>query len=809
MQFYKHLKNTFRNLLQNIFYTITGVVGLASGFCVVLFIGLYIHYELSYDDFLEDNQNIFRVALHRIYPENEKFFSTTSIQLAPAMQRSFDEVEATTRLHRQFFESEINVVVDETGQLFVEKKFLYADSSFFDVFSYRFLRGDPKQSLIWPYAVVLTQSTAIRYFGSIDVLDQSVSINGQLFLVSGVIEDTPKNSHIQFDLLGSIFALDALNDAVITNNWAIPWVYTYVKLKSEADPKRIGFEIETILKTQGKESLKRDLGDDYEQNGHFFAHFLQPVQSIHLKSDLEVELQQNGNIFMIWIVGFVGFAILVLSCINFINLSIARTAQRSKEVGIRKVLGSNRFSIIFQFLFEAFIICLIASILAVGVLYFSFPLIERLMGFSIDIHSILEFEIFFSYILIILMVSFFAGYFPASLLATMEVSLIIKGVFQPKNRGLWIRKFLVGLQFFISISMIVISMFVIRQIKFIQNEPLGFNKENMLIVNKMDRFGIDLEALVADLNTKNDFLTMGIGSFVPGDFYSSNLFKVRQFQDREIRSNTCFADNAYLQTFQFQLVSGTLFPESASDTIAILMNETAVNAASLSAPIGAILTSGLNEENSLTYYKVVGVIKDFHFSSMKDKIGALILIQKPKEYTAPLLVLRVNTDATQAEKSLETSWSKITDEELSYKWLTDNLEEMYKPVENMIRVFAIFTCIAIIMSCTGLYGLASYKVTQRNREMVIRKVLGSSLREIFWLFYRDFGKLIAYSFFLSAPLAYAAFWFWVKGFAYQASFSIVPFLITGLVTLLLVLISVSYQAIRLAYINPTDMLRNE
>jgi len=810
MHFYKNLKNTFLNLLKNIFFTLTSIIGLSSGFCVVIFIGLYIHYEFSYDDFLKDKERIYRVALHRIYPSNEKYFSTTSIQLAPAMQRAFPDVQAVTRLHRQFFENEISVIVDETGKTFPESRFLFADSSFFDVFSFQFLKGNPKQSLIWPYAVVLSRSTAMRYFGTIDALDKSISINGQMYLVSGVIEDIPKNAHMHFDLLGSLFALEALNDAVITNNWAIPWVYTYVKLNPDTDPKRIGFEIENILKTEGKESLKRDLGDNYEISGHFFAHFLQPIQSIHLTSNLEVELQQNGNRLMLWIVGFVGFSILILSSINFINLSISRIAQRSKEVGIRKVLGSTHLNIISQFLFEAFIITLISAVLAVIITYFTFPLICQLMGFTIQFQSIWETELIVIYILMILFISFFAGFFPATMLVDMEVSLIIKGVFQPRFRGLWMRKFLVGLQFFVSITMIALSMLVIRQISFIQSEPLGFSKEGILVVNKTDRFGIELEELVNHLSLKNEFLTIGSGSFVPGDFYSSNIFKIQQHQDHEIRANTCFADNAYFHALRFQLISGTLFPESDGDTIPILLNETAAKAASLSDPIGAILTSGLNEENSLTYYKVSGIIQDFHFSSMKDKIGALILIQKPKEYTASILVLRVNPDSNdQAVASLENSWKKFSNEELSYKWLSDNINDMYKPVQNMSRVFAIFTFIAIIISCTGLYGLATYKVMQRNREMVIRKVLGSKLTEIIWLFYQDFGKLIFYSFLISVPVSYIGFTLWVQSFAYQAGFSVFPFLITGIITLFLIIVSVSFQAIRLAYINPVEMLRND
>ena len=805
-----HLKISYRNLVKNKVYSFINILGLSVGIASVMLIAIYVSYETSYDKFFDDSDRIHRVALERIYPGRVKMFGTSSIMLAPTLKQYYPQVEEVTRLHRLFFNNELTVTTEDDNQTFTEKRFLFADSAFFRVFSHEFIQGNPETALNNVNGVVLTESTANKYFNTTDVLNKTVNLNGAPLQISGVIKDVPSNSHIHFDLMGSTFSLPFLNNAISIGSWINPWVFTYVKLKEGVDPMIFEKEFPQLSETYGGANYVQAQGANWKEEGHSFNYFFQPIESIHLKSKLDVEVEANSDISYVYIITVIAIIILTISSINFINLSIARSTERAKEVGIRKVMGSQRSALISQFLTESIFICFLSSVLSIGIVFLSIPRFNEVLGTSLNFSTIIQPMALVALLVFVVLVGVLSGFYPAMVISKLQPSRVLKGKYKSSGKGVWLRNSLIVTQFIISVFMISGSIIVSQQMDYLVNKNLGFDKNDLLVIRAVGATGANYNAFYNDLRAMSDVQSVGKTFGVPGDFLGSGVFEVNQPDIEDVRVNTVTIDREYVETMQFEIVAGRAFDPNFNDSLSILINEATVKALGVQDPIGLKFSGNNNPNGPNPEFTIVGVVKDYHFFSLHSEISPLVMFYGGNNFNSNVLAVRINSGNTGETLSrIENKWDEFAQQPIRYSFLDAELAQQYEADRASTSMFDIFTYIAIIMSCTGLFGLATYIVNQRSKEMSIRKVLGASLPNIITVFSKEFLILIGLAFLLGAPAAYFALKRWLSDFAYHVDINFVAFAISGIITLALVLITVSYQGIKIALVNPTKILRND
>lgn len=811
MRNFNHIKISYRNLLKNKVYAFINILGLSVGIASVMLIAIYVNYETSYDKFFDDSDRIYRIALHRVYPTRTKDFGTSSIMLAPALKDNYPQIESVTRLHRLFFSNEVTVTIEESNKRFAETRFLFADSSFFQVFSYEFLSGDRDTALDNLNSVVLTESTAKRYFGEQDALGKTFDGGGGPVKVTGVIKDIPTNSHVHFDLLGSIASLPFLNNAISQNSWVNPWVYTYAKLKAGVNPDVFEAELPGVVDKYGAASIALSDGADYKEKGHAFEYFLQPIESIHLGSQLDVEVEPNSDQAYIYVLSAIALIILTISSINFVNLSIARSTERAKEVGIRKVMGSNRSALVWQFLTESTFVCFIGSIVSFALVFVAIPRFNEALGTSLDFTVILQPSVALIFLVFIIIIGVISGFYPAMVISALQPSHVLKGSYKSSGKGVILRNGLITLQFIISIVMISGSIIVDEQMTFLRSKHLGFNQDNLLVIKQTAGLGENYQAFRNDLLSMSEVSSVGGSIYMPGDFHGSGVYSVvNQPEVPDVRTNTVTVDEDYINTMEFELLMGRGFNRQFNDSLSVVINEATMIAMGVDNPIGMKISSQANANQAPPQVTIIGVLKDYNFYSLHSEIGPVVLLPGSSQFTPPVTAVRISSgNNNQTISKIQSKWTALTENTFSYSFLNDDLQRLYEADRHTASVFDIFTYIAVIMSCIGLFGLATYVVNQRSKEMSIRKVLGASLPHIIQVFSKEFLILIAFAFVLATPLAYFTLAGWLTNFAYHVDPGVQAFLLAGIITLVLVLITVSYQVIRVALVNPVKTLRSE
>lgn len=808
---FNHIKISYRNLLKNKVYAFINILGLSVGIASVMLIAIYVNYETSYDKFFEDSERIHRVALHRIYPNRTKDFGTSSIMLAPTLKNNYPQIEAVTRLHRLFFTNEVNVTIAENNEAFVETQFLFADSAYFKVFSYEFIAGTPATALDNLNSVILTESTANRYFGKEDALNKTININGQPLQVTGVIKDIPANSHVHFDLLGSIFSLQFLNNAIAQSSWVNPWVYTYAKLKEGVNPAIFEAELPALVDKYGAASIASSDGADYKEKGHAFEYFLQPIESIHLGSQLDVEVEANSDIAYVYVLSAIALIILTISSINFVNLSIARSTERAKEVGIRKVMGSNRAALVWQFLTESIFVCFIGSIVSILLVFIAIPRFNEALGTSLDFTVIVQPVVGIILLTFIGIIGIVSGFYPAMVISALQPSHVLKGSYKSSGKGVLLRNGLITLQFIVSIVMIAGSIIVDQQMTFLKSKSLGFNQENLLVIKQSAALNTNYNAFRNELLSMSEVSAVGGAIYMPGDFHGSAVYDIIDTPDApDVRMSTVTIDDDYIGAMEFEVLMGRGYDSNFNDSLTVVINEAAMHAMGVENPIGMKMQSKSLGNQNAPVLTIVGVLKDYNFSSLHSQIEPVALLNGNTRFIPSATAVRVkSSNFDNTLQQIQEKWSALTENTFNYSFLNEDLQRQYEADRHTASVFDIFTYIAVIMSCTGLFGLATYIVNQRSKEMSIRKVLGASLPHIIRVFSREFLMLIALAFLLATPLAYFTLSSWLANFAYHVNPGVKAFALAGSVTLVLVLITVSYQAIRVALVNPVKILRSE
>ncbi|OYU94356.1 MAG: cell division protein FtsX [Bacteroidetes bacterium B1(2017)] len=813
-----YFKIAWRSLMKNKNIFIINSLGLAIGIATCLTIALYVADELSYDRLNTNASDTYRVVLDAKMGDELIKEAGVMAPVASTLKQELPEIKSTTRIHK--FTDAAKVTYQ--GKTIRKGKLVMVDSTFFDVFTFKFLNGQPKTALIQPNTVVLTQEQAETYFGKADPINKSIHIkdigiwneNGfqdfsGLFTVTGIIEKMPTNSHFHFDLLASM----ASNPLAKNESWLQGQYYTYITLNNGVDLKNIEAKIRATTNKHLAPELKAKMGMSLEESiskGNRFGLALQPLLNIHLQSDLRGELEQGGSLKTVTIFGAVALFMLLIACINFMNLSTASASKRVKEIGMRKVLGSAKSQLVNQFLSESFISTVFAMLLGVGIFSLCLPFFNQLANKHIEISSLFNLKYISILGIVTLIIGILSGAYPAFFMSSFNTLKALKNRFTNSgSKG--VRSSLVVFQFAISATLIIGTLVVNQQMNYIQNKDVGYNRKSLIVLREAGFLGNNLDAFRNEL--KNDVRVKSItkSAFVPAGPTDSNMQGVMKANDptQRIRIKQYGIDEEYIPTLGMKLISGRNFTKATDEnTLNVIINETAIKSIGLPQnPIGKTIKMPANSDGKSPIITVVGVIKDFHARSLREPIEPLIMKYNP--YFS-LIIKAEDKDIPSLIKSMESRWNAFgTGEAFNYAFLDELYNETYLREANMNSILRIFAILTIFVACLGLFGLVTFTTEQRFKEIGIRKVLGSSVPQIVGLLSKDFLKLIVVSFLIAFPLGYYVMQNWLQDFEYRTELQWWVFVVAGLVTVLIAFLTISYRSIQAALMNPVKSLKTE
>jgi putative ABC transport system permease protein len=756
-----------------------------------------VQYQLSYDKFNVNANEIYRLTEVLHLPTENNARAVTSPPMAPALKANFPEVKDAVRI------SYSGRYISYNNKKMRDARIMYADSGFFNVFSFPVIEGNLQKALSNPYSIVLTQSMAKKYFPqNFSAMGKTMRFSDTIPLtVTAVIKDVPANAHFKFDCILSRNTINAMSNNEPETEWFNNNYYTYLLLQKNADYHQLEKKFNAYIARQMKDATK--------ETGLYYDLKLQPLTSIHLHSDLHAEIQPNSNIVYVYIFCAAALLILLIACINFINLSTAKSISRAKEIGLRKVIGASRRQLIFQFLGESFLFTVTAAALSIACIILLMPWFVSFTDEQLTFHFV-NADVLLLFAGVIIIVSITAGIYPAFLLSSFSPVKVLKGTTKYEWRDIFLRKGLVVFQFTIAIVLISGALLVYQQLRFIQNQKLGLNKNQVMEINipssQLSKQNILLQQSLKVPGVLNASLTgfsfkEGVGTVatLPEGFSNQELFSI----------GSVYADENFLKTFQIPLAAGRdfsrSFPTDADE--AFIVNETAVkvfNWKNNNAALGKTIDWGLGKKG-----KVIGVVKDFNYSSLHDNIKPLIIQILPEGYG--FIALRINPDNMQQTiASLAATWKKtVNEDDFSYSFLDEDFAALYQSEQNLQRVLALFTALSVIIACLGLFGLAAFTIAQRVKEIGIRKVVGATITSILALLSKDFLKLVFIAVCIASPVAWFIVNKWLQNFAYHIQISWFTFILVGLCAMLLALITVSFQAIKAAIANPVKSLRTE
>jgi putative ABC transport system permease protein len=802
-------------------FTFINIAGLAIGMAVCLLIILFVQSELGYDTHNDKADRIQRVVLERYYPGRSTSYATIPLSLGEAIKAECPEVEDYTRLFDFSGNGSFFVRIGE--KVFEEKRILAVDSNFFSVFSGQALAGNLRTALAMPNAAVLTESTAKRFFGSLEAAvgkefktDGNDSTNH--FVVQAVVADWPENVHFQFDILLSDVTYRFIRDRNYVNFSA----HTYLLLKPNADAKTLEGKFPDVVKKYVSGEIGRTFNMSWEQfqkAGNGYRYYLQPLTRIHLTSDLEAELRPNGSMASVYIFTIIAIFILFLACINFINLSTARSVERAKEVGMRKTFGSERSALVMQFLAESVLVSLVSLVLALGVMLLLLPLFNSLSGKDLSVLYFLKPRWILLMPLFALLTGLLAGLYPAFVLSSFQPILVLKGKFRSSKFGLTLRNGLVVFQFAISVILIIATLVVNRQMRFMLGDKLGFNKEQVVVIERTDLLEDKIPSFKDELQKIPGVIAASGTSTMPGNLGFFGLSFQREGATETMTGRGVITDEDFARTLGLELVDGRFFSRDYStDSLSLVINERALGELGLTkeTALGARLNSRdefLNAPDGSTYmYTIVGVVRDFHFHSLHEPISPLVFVNARRfNYNSGLLALKVaGGDMRGALAAMERTWSQfVKDRPFNFYFLDQKLAAQYQAEQTTRKLFTIFSGLAIFIACIGLLGLTAYATQQRIREISIRKVLGATGGNIVTMLSRDFLRLVMIAALLAFPVAWWMMHRWLQDFAYRVQISWWVFGISAGSALLVALLTVSFQAVKAAMANPVKTLRSE
>lgn len=803
-----YLKVALCNLWKNKAFSALNIVGLATGLAVCLLIVLYVVDELSYDKYNVNADRIYRLDADIYFNNTQAIFAVAPDPLAPALVRDYPEIEQMVRLNYQG-----DILVKKDNQNVKDHNAVFADSTFFKVFTVPMVQGNPNTALNEPNSIVIDETTAKKYFNSTNVVGKTLFVdNSTNCKITGVIKDIPKQSHFHFSFI-RLKTKNQGNDSWLSNN-----TYNYILVKPGVSQQKVQSDVDaTINNYLGKEleaQLHSSLKDLTSKGNHFIYHAT-PLTDIHLHSDKSYEIEANGDITYVYIFSVIAVFILLIACVNFMNLSTARSANRAKEVGIRKVAGSLRKHLITQFLTESVLLSFFSLLLAILVAALLLPLFNQLAGKEMHVSTLFSTWLFPVMIALVFVVGCIAGSYPAFYLSSFQPIQVLKGKIAKGFKSSWLRSSLVVFQFSISIMLIIGTIVIYNQLDYIRSKKIGYNREQVLVLHNAWYLDKQIHTF------RNELLNIpGVtNATITGDLPTSpNFDNEGWFRDatmdatKTVVLTNFYVDENYISTLGMQMSQGRNFSKDfPSDSTGIIINEAAVKVLGLKEPLKEILYRpdfSNNQINGAIAYHIVGVVRDFNFSSMHQNVGPLI-INKGENWGN--IALRINTkNISSLINNVQNKWNSMAPgQPFNYTFMNADFNKIYTAEQQTGKLFITFAVFAIFIGCLGLFGLVTYAAEQRTKEIGVRKVLGASVGGIVAMLSKDFAKLVLIASLIAFPVAWWAMNKWLQSFAYRVSISWWIFIVAGVAAILIALITVSFQAIKAALANPVKSLRTE
>jgi putative ABC transport system permease protein len=796
--FKNYIKIAFRNLQKNKVFSLVNIAGLTIGLAAFWLIALYVADELSFDRYHENANQIYRVVQHANWDGGKFDLTGTSAPFAPALKNDFPQIQETVR-----FDIEGGGIISYNNKHLQVNDIMFTDPSAFAVFTWHFLAGDPKTALTKPQSIVLTKTLATKIFGNPALaLNKTISFeNNYPNLVTGVIDDVPANSHFTFSALRSL-------PENYTEDWQNFHLYTFILLKKDADIKKL----EAGLPQFFNKYLKANMSNmNYRME-------LQPLTFIHLHSNLSFEMSTNSSMTYIYTFSIVAVLILLIAAINYMNLSTARSSIRMKEIGVRKVTGSSKTQLVWMFLSESVLLTFIASVAAIFLINLIFPWFKQLTGKELSIWRFSVTDTILLLALFSLCTGIISGIYPALFFARFGTISALKGQLGSQSSNQFFRKALVTFQFVITIAMITGSIVIYQQLQYVSKKDLGFNKDQVLTFHIQSKEARNQISALKQQLLQNPLIQSVSSASNPignNDIGKTGyIIETNGKMETKPRiGDTFMIDEDYIPTLQIKLLQGRNFLQQmpTDKTQALIVNETFVKDAGWKNAIGKKIQYNTDEKGKPLFYQIVGVIKDFHIFSLQHKIEPLILQLPPGQKEKDNLYVRINKSGIkEALEFIETTYKKFDPENpVDYHFLDQNFAKQYQAEQKQGIILLTFTILTILIACLGLFGLVTFMAQQRTKEIGIRKVLGASVAQITSLLSKDFMKLVLLALIIASPIAFFTMQKWLQDFAYRTQMSWWVFALSGLLAIVIALITVSFQAIKAALANPVKSLRSE
>lgn len=810
-----YIKIGLRSLSKNKVYSFINILGLAVGIASCLLILVHVEDELSYDKFHKKADHLYKMVLERIYPDHVTHYAFVPHSYAGVAVQDYPEVKSAVRIFgggpannpvmvRYIDENNEEIVFEETG-------FIAADSNFFDIFSFKVIKGDRERALLGAQNLVITESTAVKYFGDKDPINKTLITDLGEFKVTAVCEDAPANSHFEFDFIVSIQSVPFI---VQNENFIGFSVHMYFELEPNASPTVLESKFAGMVKTYAAPQIEQRLNTTFEEYvaaGNGYNYTLIPLKDIHLYPvEYQGSFKTGGDINDVYIFISIAILILVIACINFMNLATARATERAKEVGVRKTLGSPRQLLIGQFLSESIILSVISTTIALGMVYLSLPYFNDITGkeLALTFPGSLAFPMASAFAIL---VGLLAGIYPAFFLSGFNPVDVLKGNMQTKKSSSWLRNGLVVFQFSISIILIAATLTVKDQMDYIQNKSMGYEKEKMLIVERASILEDQREAFLKEVRKLPGVTAAGGSGQIPVSQYFGQQFMPPGAAE-VITVNAMSLDDHYMEVMDFELIAGRGFSEDFNDSLSIIINEKTAELLGVEQPVGLTLSQAdAADPTTILEYRIIGIVKDFHYMSLREEISPFVLMST--EGANPIVnfvTARISGDIPGMIAAIEDLWKGMAPQEpFKYNFLNEELNQQYKAESNSGSIFSLFALLAIIIACVGLFGLAAYMAGLRTKEIGVRKVMGASIISVVVLLSFDFTKLILVAVIIAIPVSWYFMEQWLGNFAYKTDINVLTFLAAGLAALGIALITVSYQSIKAAIVNPVKSLRDE
>ena len=803
--FRNYLKFTFRNILKQKAYSVINILGLSVGIACFVLLMLWVNDELGYDAFHENADKIFRVLIVDKTTQPNLKYAVVSAPVSPTMKDEFPEVKSFVRIIKPPRKALVEYKDDD--KRFYEQNIAWSESGFFDVFSFDLVRGNPKTALTNPNQIVITEAIAKKYFGEEDPIGKSISISMRFielteekdYVVTGVLKNIPSNSHLQFNFIGSLSSLESVLPGQI-ENWNMHAYNTYILLNDQTNQTSVENKIPGFIKKHFDSATANDLGID-----------IQPLKNIHLQNDVLFEPTPTGNRVYIYILSVVGFSILLIAVVNYMNLATARSTNRAKEVGVKKVLGAEQKNLAFQFVGEAILMSFAALLVAVLLAEIILPSFNDISGKQISINYFDNIFVIPGLIGIAVITGLLGGSYPAIYLSSLMPGKILKGKLSAASRNILLRKSLIVAQFSVTVIMFIGTFIVYDQLNYFRDKNLGFNKEQVLVVSiNSGESDFDRETLRNEFQSIPNVESASLAAHLPGEILPRYSIRGEGKSDEELLSLvTVSIDDKFIETLEIEVLAGRSFSKDfEGDESNFIINESALKVLEIPSPEEAIGKS-LEAVELGTKGKIIGIVKDFNFASLHTNIEPLIFHYRPSLYGYYTLKLNAN-NLFNTVNVIESKWNEFEkDKPIQYYFLDDKFEQLYQSETRLGEIFIYFSVIAIFIGALGLFGLASFMAEQRRREIGIRKVLGASNAGVVSMLSKEFLKLLIVSNIIAWPAANIVMNNWLDNFAYRIDIEYTSFILAGLFTVIIALLTVSYQSIKAAKQNPVDSLRVE